>query len=107
MENPVSRGELYASIDRQNAHLEKVMTAGFDAIKQRLDVANGRTSKLEERMGKTEQYVAVLEDRAKQSEGKATEAENKAVKSKWQASAAASAIIAAIEGIKALVGHLQ
>ena len=112
MADNVTREELYSAIDRQSLYLEKILTAGFDGIKQRQDTANGRTNKLEDRMSAAEQIQAILMDRAEKAETKATEAsysvasvESKLGNNKWWASAIVGAGYVIFEVIKkALAG---
>lgn len=103
MDKPISRQELYDAIERQSEHLEKILDRGFDAVTQRMDTANGRTNKLEDKLQTVEKTVAVLFDRATQAETKAVTAQHSAGNSKWWASAIAGAILAIYEAVKALV----
>lgn len=103
MNNPISRQELYNAIDRQNEHLEKVILQGFTSVNQRLDVANGRTSKLEDRQIIVEKSVAILEDRANQAAQVADKSKVVASNSKWWATAASGVFVALIELVKSLL----
>jgi hypothetical protein len=104
MESPVSRGELYSAIDRQNAHLEKVISQGFEAVNRRLDVSNGRTGKLEDRQHTVERAVAILEDRAETASKTADDSRAVAINSKWWATAITGGLLTLVEAVKLLLG---
>lgn len=82
-ENEITRQELYDAIERQNKYIEQIVSSGFLAINQRLDISNGRTSKLEDRFMESEKIIAVLRDRAREAESKAMDAQISATASKW------------------------
>lgn len=105
MSDPITRQELQETQDRQSLHLEKIIDRGFDAVNKRLDVANGRTNKLEDRVIITERDVAILLDRANTAETKALKAEQVAGNSKWWATALAGAVVSAIEFVKAVLNN--
>lgn len=96
----ITRQELYDAIERQSAYLEQIVTNGFSAVNKRLDVANGRTSKLEDRLVEAEKVIAVLKDRAFSAEDKATRAQISATTSKWISAFVAATSVGVIEAIK-------
>lgn len=105
MGDPVTRNEMYEALKRQSEFLETVMKNGFEGLNQRMDVANGRTTKLEDRQNATDQVVAVLLDRAKQAEKKAEHAENVATNAKWWGSLAATLGVGVLEMVKNLFAN--
>jgi len=111
MEDNVTREELYSAIDRQSTHLEKLLDAGFGGITSRLDIANGRTSKLEDRVHTVEQIAAILKDRANVAEVRANTAETTAINAetkvgnaKWWASGCAGLVFVVVEVLKQMLG---
>lgn len=103
MPEEISRQELYDAIDRQNEHLERVIMQGFEAVNRRLDIANGRTSKLEDRQQAMEKTVAVLEDRAATATKAASASRAVASNSKWWATSIAGVVVAIVEAVKMLL----
>lgn len=95
-DNP-SRMEIYDAIDRLERSLKNYLDQGFNGLNQRMDVANGRTTKNETSINALEVQVGILLDR--------TNSTKKAVNSsrgqiKWVPWISSGTIIALVEAIR-------
>jgi hypothetical protein len=101
----LTRQELYDAIDRQSERLERIIDKGFDNVTKRMDIANGRTTKLEDRQVAVEKDVAVLLDRASVAEATAQRASSVASNSKWWSTGLAGIGLTAYELLKSVLSN--
>lgn len=66
-EDSPSRTEIYDAIDRLERNLHQYLTQGFEGINKRMDIANGRTTKNEEKISEHATQIGILLDRSNQS----------------------------------------
>lgn len=113
-EGAPTRVEIYEAIDRLERSLMLAIDRGFDGLNQRMDTANGRTTKNEEKIADHSVQLGVLLDRSNHA---ITQAQTAAVKAnttaqevsplkgqiKWVPFASSGALIAIVELIKALL----
>ena len=60
------------SIERILGRLEGTITKGFEGVHQRLDTANGRLEKHDEKIGELERFDAEVEGAQKESQKRST-----------------------------------